>query len=144
MPYVYESGTISAPQQQVWEHIRDFNALPKWHPAIATSQLEGADGVGVVRHFFLVGGGELREKLLGLSDQECSCSYTILESPMPLTNYLATFRLYPITATQETFMEWYAYFDVTDMNATEETKQTVHNVFSSGIDSLKKYYSAAG
>ena len=141
MPYVYESGTISAPRQQVWEHIRDFNALPKWHPAIATSQLEGTAGVGVVRHFFLVGGGELREKLLGLSDQECSCSYTILESPMSLTNYLATLKLYPITPTQETFMEWYAYFDATDLASTAETAQTVHNVFASGIESLRKYYS---
>ncbi len=142
MPYVYESGIISAPRQQVWEHIRDFNALPKWHPAIATSQLEGGAGVGVVRHFFLVGGGELREKLLGLSDQECSCSYTILESPMPLTNYLATLKLYPITTTQETFMEWYAYFDATDLASGAETVQTVHNVFASGIESLQKFYSA--
>ncbi len=142
MPYVYESGIISAPRQQVWEHIRNFNALPKWHPAIATSQLEGSTGVGVVRHFFLVGGGELREKLLGLSDQECSCSYTIIESPMPLTNYLATLKLYPITTTQETFMEWYAYFDATDLASAAETVQTVHNVFASGIESLRKFYSA--
>lgn len=142
MPYIYESGIINAPTQVVWDYIRDFNALPKWHPGIAKSELEGQHGVGVVRHFFLVGDGELREKLLALSDQKFSCSYTILESPMPLKNYLATMKLYPVTSTQDTFMEWYAFFDMTDMSAEQETEMIVHQVFASGIASLKKHFSA--
>lgn len=141
MPYIYESGTISATPQQIWERIRDFNALPKWHPAIASSELEGADGVGVVRHFFLADGGELREKLLALSDHDFSCCYTIVESPMPLKNYLATLKLYPVTASGETFMEWFAYFDMTDMAATDDTVAAVHGVFSSGIKSLAEHFS---
>ena len=49
-PRVYESAVIPAPRQQVWQKIRDFNALPAWHPAIAKSELEGGDCVGCVRH----------------------------------------------------------------------------------------------
>jgi hypothetical protein len=89
MPYVYESGVIAAEPKQVWERIRDFNALPNWHPAIETSELEGGSDIGCVRHFFLKGGGELREKLLALSDHEFSCTYSILESPLSLKNYYA-------------------------------------------------------
>lgn len=140
MPTVFASGIINAGVEAVWNRIRDFNALPAWHPAIATSELEGTPGVGVVRHFTLKGGGELREKLLALSDFEHSCSYTILESPMALTNYLATFRLYPVTATGQTFMSWSAQFDFTDLAAGKETMETVQGVFSSGIESLAEAF----
>ncbi|GAK57712.1 hypothetical protein U27_04679 [Candidatus Vecturithrix granuli] len=140
MPKVYESAVITAPRPQVWEKIRDFNALPAWHPAIASSELENGDCVGCVRHFFLQDGAELRECLLTLSDLDCTCVYSILESPMALKNYVATLRLYEITATNQTFAEWFAYFDVTDLSAEEDTVNTVHGVFKSGLESLVKFF----
>lgn len=142
MPTVYASGIIPAPPAAVWKRIRDFNALPAWHPAIASSELEGEPGVGVVRHFFLTDGGELREKLLALADDEYSCSYAMLESPLPLKNYRARFRLHPVTATGETFMEWSAGFDITDPAAESETTDIVNGVFSGGIESLRQAFSA--
>ena len=54
MVKVYISSVIDAPADRVWARIRDFNALPKWHPAIADSQIEGnqpADRVGCIRNF---------------------------------------------------------------------------------------------
>ena len=38
---VYRSAIIHSPVDTVWKLVRDFNALPKWHPAIATSEIEG-------------------------------------------------------------------------------------------------------
>ena len=38
---VYTSSVIDASADAVWAHIRDFNGLPKWHPAIAESRIEG-------------------------------------------------------------------------------------------------------
>ncbi len=140
MPDVYQSGIIPVSPEEVWSKIRDFNSLPDWHPAIAKSELEGEQDVGVVRHFFLHEGGELREQMLGLSDYEHSCSYTILESPMPLKNYFAEFKLHPVTSTGETFMEWWAVFDATDPAAESDTVNTVSGVFSSGIESLRSHF----
>ena len=51
---VYRSAIIDAAADKVWKLVRDFNGLPKWHPAIATSEIEGglpADRVGCVRRF---------------------------------------------------------------------------------------------
>ena len=93
MPQVYTSSVIGAPADRVWSTVRDFNALPDWHPAIAESRIEGgapSDQVGCVRAFRLTDGGAIREKLLALSDYDYSCTYSILESPMPLTGYIAT------------------------------------------------------
>ncbi len=94
--------------------MRDFNALPKWTPFVAESRIEQnrpADQVGCIRNFRLKDGGRIREQLLALSDYEMSFGYAILESPMGVENYYATFKLTPITEGDHTFAEWQAEFD---------------------------------
>ena len=91
MARVYVSSVISAPADKVWERVRDFNGLPKWHPRIRDSRIEDAepaDKVGCIRNFNLQNGDNIREQLLGLSDYDMFCTYSILESPMPLTDYI--------------------------------------------------------
>ena len=49
MTSIFTSSVINAPIDDVWAKIRDFNALPDWHPAIADSRIEGdgpSDRVG--------------------------------------------------------------------------------------------------
>jgi len=56
MVKVYTSSVIDAPADRVWAAIRDFNALPNWHPVIKDSRIEGglhADRVGCIRNFNL-------------------------------------------------------------------------------------------
>ena len=144
MARVYTSSVIDAPADKVWERIRDFNGLPRWHPAIRDSRIENAepsDKVGCIRDFHLQNGDQIREKLLGLSDYDMFCTYSILESPMPLTDYVATIRLTPITDGDRTFAEWSAEFDC----APEEEQGLVEgiggNVFQGGFDSLKRHFS---
>jgi len=33
MAKIFRSSVINAPIDEVWARIRDFNALPDWHPA---------------------------------------------------------------------------------------------------------------
>ena len=90
---VYTSSVIDAPADSVWQQVRDFNGLPNWHPAIAESRIEAgapADRIGCVRNFRTRDGGVIREQLLTLSDFEYECTYSILESPMGVDNYIAT------------------------------------------------------
>jgi hypothetical protein len=44
--------------------------------------------------------------LLALSDVKHLCTYTILESPLPLENYVATLRLVPVTDGNRTYAVW--------------------------------------
>ena len=93
MVKVYISSVIDAPADRVWAAIRDFNALPKWHPAIKDSHVEGglpSDRVGCIRNFNLKDGGNIREQLLTLSDYDYNYTYSILESPLGVRNYIAT------------------------------------------------------
>ena len=93
MARVYVSTVVNARNDRVWARVRDFNGLPNWHPAIAESRIEGgepSDKIGCVRDFRLRNGDRIREKLLGLSDYDMFCTYSILESPMGVENYVAT------------------------------------------------------
>jgi hypothetical protein len=146
MVKVYTSSVIDAPADRVWASIRDFNGLPEWHPGIAESRIEGdsaADKVGCVRNFTLSDGGVIRERLLSLSDYDFTCSYSILESPLGVENYVATVRLIPITDGNRTFAEWSAEFDCPPERERELAELVGTGVFQAGFDSLKARFAGA-
>ena len=135
---IYISSVISAPVDMVWAKVRDFNGLADWHPAVASSTIENgepSDRVGCVRNFTLHEGGDLRERLLAHSDVDRYHTYSILDSPMPVENYIATLRLREITDGDGTFAEWTAEFDT---EAEAEMRELIGNgVFQAGLDAIK-------
>jgi hypothetical protein len=140
---VYVSTVLGAPAARVWARVRDFNGMPGWHPAIAESRIENgepSDRIGCVRDFRLRNGDRLREKLLGLSDFDLFCTYSILDSPMPLTNYVATLRLTPVTDGDRTFAEWTAEFDCAPEREAELIGLVGGGVFQGGFDALKRHF----
>lgn len=140
---IYVSSVIDASADNVWSRIRDFNALPQWHPGIADSRIENGeagDKVGCVRHFHTRDGGTIRERLLALSDYEYSCTYAILESPMGVENYTATLKLTPVTDGARTFAEWSAEFDCASEREGELSGMIGNGVFQSGFDALKRHF----
>ena len=146
MARVYVSSVIGAPVGRVWDRVRDFNGLPRWHPRIRDSRIEDAlpsDQVGCVRNFHLQNGDAIREKLLGLSDYDMFCTYAILESPMPLTDYVATLRLTPVTEGDRTFAEWTAEFSCAPEDEDDLVAGIGGNVFQAGFSALKRHFGSA-
>ncbi|MBO6815234.1 MAG: SRPBCC family protein [Rhizobiaceae bacterium] len=144
MARVYVSSVIGAPVAKVWDRVRDFNALPRWHPRIQESRIEEgepSDKIGCVRNFTVQNGDRIREKLLGLSDYDYFCTYAILESGMPLTDYVATLRLTPVTDGDRTFVEWSADFECAPENENDLVEGIGSNVFQAGFDALKRHFS---
>ena len=140
---VYISSVIDASADTVWSRIRDFNALPLWHPAIADSRIENhepSDRVGCIRHFHTRDGGMIRERLLGLSDYDFSCSYEILESPLGVSDYVATLKHTPVTDGGRCFAEWSAEFDCAEGSEAELTQTIGSGVFQGGFDALKRHF----
>ncbi len=138
---VYVSSVIDASADTVWQRIRDFNGLPLWHPAIADSRIENnesSDRVGCIRHFHTRDGGLIRERLLGLSDYDFSCTYEILESAMGVDNYVATLKVTPITDGNRSFAEWSAEFDCAEGRERELSQTIGQGVFQAGFDALKR------
>ena len=136
---IHKSSVLDASVNRVWETIRDFNALPSWHPAVKDSRIEDElpnDQVGCIRNFNLHDGGTIREQLLAHSDIQHYTTYSILDSPMPVENYVATIRLTEITDGDRSFIEWSAEFDT---DAESDMRELVGDgVFQGGFDALKK------
>lgn len=144
MVRIYVSSVVEASADNLWARIRDFNALPLWHPAIADSRIENqepSDRVGCIRHFHTRDGGLIRERLLALSDYDYSCTYEILESPMGVTNYVATLKLTPVTDGTRSFIEWSAEFECDEGRENELTQLIGQGVFQAGFDALKRHFS---
>lgn len=140
---VYTSSVIEAAAEAVWALVRDFNGLPRWHPGIADSRIEGnwpADRVGCIRNFRLKDGGTIREQLLALSDFDLQCTYSILESPMAVENYVATLKLTPVTDGNRTFAEWSAEFDAPPAQERRLADDIGQGVFQVGFNALKSYF----
>jgi hypothetical protein len=144
MAKVYASTVIPASPAAIWAVVRDFNALPAWTGFVAESRIEQnkpSDQVGCIRNFRLKDGGRIREQLVELSDYEMSFGYTILESPMGVENYYATFRLSPVTDADHTFAEWDAEFDAAPDREDGLVEQIGRTVFAAGLESLKQRFS---
>jgi hypothetical protein len=143
MVSVYVSTVIDAPADTVWARVRDFNAMPQWNPGVVDSRIENgepSDRIGCIRHFHTRDGGTIRERLLALSDYDYSCTYSILESPMGVENYVATLKFTPVTDGARSFAEWSAEFDCAEARERELTELIGNGVFQNAFEALKRHF----
>ena len=142
MPRVIKSTIVDAPTDQVWAVLRDFNGHDRWHPAVATSVIEraqSADRIGCVRRFKLADGSELREQLLALSDLEQSFSYCLLDTPVPLFNYVAHVRLAPVTDGDRTFWDWRCSFTTRPGLEEEMRRMVSEQIYDAGFAAVRAH-----
>ena len=140
MVKVLRSTILPAPVEAVWDVLRDFNGHDRWHPAVATSQIERgreADRVGSVRKFRLGDGSELREQLLALSDVDASYSYCLLDTPLPLFNYVSHVRLIPVTDEDHTFWQWEGQFSTFADQQDALIEMVGNDIYQAGFDAIR-------
>ncbi len=120
---------------KVWDMIGGFNALPDWHPAVKKSELEKE---GQERILTIAGGGKIVERLEYSDDDERVYSYSILDSPLPVANYVATIR---VSDDDEGTcnVEWSSEFDPSGAPEADAVK-VIEGIFQTGLDNLKKMF----
>jgi hypothetical protein len=141
MPHVVRSTIIDAPVDRLWSVLRDFNGHDRWHPIVARSEIERAyppDRVGCIRRFLLRDGSELREQLLTLSDLEMTFSYCLLDTPIPLFNYVAHVRLLPVTDGNRSFWHWESRFTTPPGREAELEQLVGDEVYTNGIEAVRR------
>ena len=137
-----KSTVIDAPVERVWAVLRDFNGHDQYHPAVADSHVERglpSDKVGCVRRFHLNDGSELRELLLTLSDADMAFSYCLLDTPVPLLNYVAHNRLVPITDGDRTFWHWHCRFDTPRGQEQSLLAEISTNIYDAGFRAVRAH-----
>ena len=113
----YYSTVFDRTADEVWAMARDFNGLATWfNPPVTESRIEdgrSGDAVGCVRTFKF-GDAWISERLLAHSDLERFYTYEFVEPPFPVSNYVATLRVTPVTDGGKAFVEWWTTFDPND------------------------------
>src|SRR5215467_3927976 len=143
MAKIHVSSVVPAPIERVWEYARDFNGLPKWFPGVTDSYIEPGVEVnqpGCVRNFGLENGARIREHLLAISDRDHSCSYKMIECPLPISNYRATVRF--STDGSGTLAEITSEFDVAEAQKNEMVG-LLTGIYTGAFELLKKHFSQA-
>ena len=136
MPKVSMSTHLPSSVDQVWDAIGGFNAIANWHPAVETSQL--SDG-GETRTLSLAGGGKIVERLERLDDQGRSYRYSIVDSPLPVSNYSAEIRVVPSEDGKGCSVEWSSEF-AAEGASDQEASQVIQGIYQAGFDNLKKMF----
>lgn len=137
MAKVSMTTDLNASADQVWKMIGGFNTLPDWHPAVEKSELSEA---GETRTLSIAGGATIVEKLESVDDGARTYTYSIVDSPLPVSNYKAT-----ITVSGEgpnSTIEWSSEFDTVEgMGASEQDAMAaVQGIYQAGFDNLRKMF----
>jgi hypothetical protein len=136
MSRVQVIATVPAGPQAVWDVVGDFGAIAKWHPAVAESRAEGM-GPGALRRLTLVNGGRLVERLEEFNDGERYYSYSLVEGPLPVSDYYATLHVRAAYDAPSSTIEWTGAF--TARNVPEsEAEQLIRSVYQAGLDNLRQ------
>jgi uncharacterized protein YndB with AHSA1/START domain len=141
MAKIHVTSVVQAPVERVWEYIRNFNDLPKWFPGVTDSHIEAgvpANQVGCIRNFGLEGGPRIREQLLALSDLKHVSTYKMIETPLPIANYVATVQLHASEG-NGTLAEMTSQFD-TPTGEENEIVRMLTATYQGAFELLKKHF----
>jgi mxaD protein len=94
---VVKTVNIQAPVDKVWNTVKDFDSLNKWHPGFAKDEIVKGDGnkPGAVRKLTVKDGPSFTEELLAFDEGTHSYRYRIIESPLPLRDYVSHISVKP-------------------------------------------------
>jgi hypothetical protein len=143
---VTETVDIKAPVDKVWAASKDFDSLNKWHPAFAKDVLlKGPNNKpGTVRELTIKDGPKFTEELQSFDEATHTYKYRIIESPLPLAGYAATFVVKP-GKDGGSVVTWSAKFtrkNPADSPPAGETDadavKLITGVFQGGLANLKK------
>lgn len=98
---------IPASVGQVWQLMGGFDSLPDWLPFIPKSVV--SEG-GRVRTLTTSDGGTVIERLEAFDNRQRSYSYSIIQAPFPVVDYLSTIAVVATADSNITRVEWSGSF----------------------------------
>lgn len=135
-----KSVEINAAPTVVWDIVKGFDGLNRWHPAFSGDVLQkGANGqVGAVRAITLDGGPTFTEELTAYNDAKMTYSYKIIESPLPIDKYTSTMTVTP--KGNGAVLNWVGNF-ITKAGSGKtdaDSQGLIDGAYQAGLDNVKK------
>ena len=129
---------ISATVDQVWQLMGGFDSLPDWLPFIPKSMV--SEG-GRVRTLTTSDGGTVIERLEAFDNRQRSYSYSIIQAPFPVVDYLSTIAVVATADSNITRVEWSGSF--TPVNVSDADAEALFSgIYRDGLQALKNNFSA--
>lgn len=133
---VTEEVNLAAAPSKTWEKIKDFDRWQDWHPAFASTAITQGQGntEGTIRVLSTKDGSTFTEELVSHSTASHSYQYRIIESPLPISDYVSTLEVRQNNAGST--VVWSSSFKVNDSASETEMKQAIAGVYRAGLDNL--------
>lgn len=138
MPSCYQTRVINTPINEVWMEIKNFHDM-SWAPNIVKS----CEKIGI-KLGSEIGARRLlnacfEETLQEINIDEHSFKYSIDEGPSPtsskeISNYIGEVKLFSITQTDETFIEWKSSWDA----KSKEAEEFCHTIYVAMMNDLNE------
>lgn len=129
---------IPASVDQVWQLMGGFDSLPDWLPFIPKSMV--SEG-GRVRTLTTSDGGTVIERLEAFDNRQRSYSYSIIQAPFPVVDYLSTIAVVATADSNITRVEWSGGF--TPVNVSDADAEALFSgIYRDGLQALKNNFSA--
>jgi mxaD protein len=110
---IEEKITIAAPPDTVWNMVKDFGALAKWHPLVAEVKGTPSNAPGAEREVWLKQGGAISDSLDEYNAAEHSYSYRLSKENVdafPVSFYSATLSVKPSADGKGSEVDWSGRF----------------------------------
>ena len=129
---------IPASVDQVWQLMGGFDSLPDWLPFIPKSVV--SEG-GRVRTLTTSDGGTVIERLEAFDNRQRSYSYSIIQAPFPVVDYLSTIAVVATADSNITRVEWSG--SSTPVNVSDADAEALFSgIYRDGLQALKNNFSA--
>lgn len=136
MAYTTTSIKIAASPEKVWSLIGGFDSLPDWLPYIPSSEV--SEG-GRVRHLANPEGDMIVERLEVFHDKERYYTYSIMQAPFPVTDYLSTIQVKEDTNSDSTLVEWSGSFTPVGVS-DQDAINLFHGIYKDGLEALQQAF----
>jgi hypothetical protein len=128
-----ESVDVAASPADVWAAVGDWCSIKDWHPVIADCEAY-EEGGKTMRKLTTGDGGVLIEELNEKDEAEMFFSYSIIESPLPIADYVSTMRVGENgDGATISWSSSYSANGVTD----DEALELMTGIYRAGLDELK-------
>jgi mxaD protein len=141
-----QSIEIKGSPKAVWDIVKNFDGLAKWHPAFKGDVIKsGKNNVkGAVRILTLGSGESFDEQLLKFDDSKMFFRYRIIgDSPFPITHYVSTMSVKKSKGSM-TKVIWQGKFNnkPDSGKSDDEVVEMINGAYKSGLENLKQLIEA--
>jgi hypothetical protein len=134
---VSEAAEFNAPADVVWKIVGDFGAADRYLDVVERCELQHRSG-STERWLHLRGGGLVHERLVLACPHDRALRYTIVESPLPVADYVSTVRVDEVDD-RHCRVSWSATFDPQGADETQ-ARDAIAAIYRMGFDGLRRLH----